>query len=100
MKQSDNQNRTSPTANEAKCQHCTSNVTQINTANFIAEPIYPYVSEHYGIYHHLPVIDATIGNWNGKVLLDTGATRSIISQEIVERIGVVPKENINYVAQV
>ena len=67
-------------------------------ANLVVGPIYPYVSEHYGMYHHLPVVDATIGGWKGKVLLDTGATRSIISQEIVNAIGVTPKENINYVA--
>ena len=70
------------------CEHCNSNLVPL--VNLLAEPIYPYVSEHYGTYHHLPVVDATIGGWTGKVLLDTGATRSIISQEIVNRIGVLP----------
>ena len=46
-----------------------------------------------GMYHHLLIVYAKIGKWTGKVHLKTGATRSIISQEIINKLGVI-KENI------
>ena len=61
--------------------------------SILLEPILPTRYAIYGTYHHLSVVEAKIGNCKWKVLIDSGATRSILSDNIVGRIGVSFREN-------
>ena len=69
-----------------------------NNSNANMALIRTFTSEHYGSNHQLPIVEAKIGNWKGKVLLDTGATRSIIAEEITRQIGAPMFQNTNYTA--
>ena len=73
-------------------------LTQLKTDPMLTEPIFPVDGARYGSYHHLPVITAQTGNWHGKVLLHSGATRSILSADIIAQIEAPLRENANYTA--
>ena len=81
------------------CQECAKQqLNQLGKDPMLKEPIFPVDGARYGTYHHLPVITAQIGNWTGKVLIDSEATRSILSADIVSLIGAPLRENANYTA--
>ena len=82
---------------KCNCPECKNNQpTRLEKEAIMKEPIFPTKCAVYGKYHYLPVITARIGNWEGKFLLDSRATRSILSAAITDQIGAPLRENADY----
>ena len=71
---------------------CTTNLSYNYTISL------PRHTEHFGDEHELPVVKMKIGRADGKGLLDTGASRTMVSERIAKLSGGQIKRTDGYVA--
>ena len=84
--------RNQQTSSGTQAMACTTNLNYHYTISL------PRHAEHFGDEHELPVVKMKVGKANGKGLLDTGASRTMISERIAKLSGGQIKRTDGYVA--
>ena len=52
-------------------------------------PVQVLTSQHRNDMYHqhqIPIVTATIGGWTGRILLDTGSTRTLLPADLLNKI--------------